>query len=237
MKLYPKFIVYLIFLHILFPESIRAQIGVKLGTTVSNFYYSDNLSPKFDYDTDLRPYLGYDIEFAQLSSQKPIISPYLSAYYTFQLSSRFGLQPELSFTQKGVNFSHSDYEKIIYKVRISYIEIPLSFFYQFIQKEKSISELYFGGYGAFKIRAIKEVAAHNTSTEKKHVNNVNAFEGGLHFGANYKHKFCENFFLIDFRIFIGLSDIFSMPDDWTSIYFDTQKTKTTGFNLTLGYEF
>lgn len=235
----PRFTL-LIFIVVLFvfSKNVNGQIGVKIGSTASSFYYTDIIpNPYQDFDIDLRPYLGYDIELAQTSDQKPLFSPYFSIFYTFNLAKRLGLRPELDFTQKGVNFSQFDYERIIYKVRISYIEIPLSLTYQFLQKEKSISEFYFGGYAAIKINAVKKVASHNSSIEKTNLNSAKIFEGGIHLGVNYKHMFFNKIFLIDLRVFMGLNNMFEMPEDWTSIYYDTQKIKITGINLSVGYEF
>jgi hypothetical protein len=220
-----------------FSASISAQIGIKVGTTASTFYYSDHLNPKIEYDVDLRPVLGYDIEFVQLGSQKPIISPFLGVYYQFKLSPKLSIQPELCFHQKGVNFNQFEFERIIYQVRISYLEMPLSIACHINQNEKMASDLYFGGYGAIKMNAIKKVATHNEPVEKKKINSVNTFVGGIHIGVNYKRKLFEKFFLIDFRVFLGLSDLFEMPETWTNTYFDLQKTKTAGIHLTLGYVF
>jgi hypothetical protein len=220
------------------PETTEAQIGVKLGTTISSFNYTDKeMSPNIGYDIDLRPYLGYDIEWAQLGSQKPVYSPFIGVYYNYQISNRFGLRPELSFTQKGVNFSQSDYERVIFKVKISYLEIPVSVTFKFVKKDKFVSELYLGGYGAFKINAVKQVATHNSEVEKTQINCVENFEAGIHFGFSFKFMMFEKFFLFDIRSFIGLTDIFYMPDDQPGLYHETQKTKNTGFNLTVGYEF
>jgi hypothetical protein len=217
-----------------FSKNVNAQLGIKIGTTASSFYYTDiNPVPYKGFDIDLRPYLGFDIELVQTGDQKPLFSPYVSVFYTFNLTKRLGLRPELGFTQKGVNFSQFDYERIIYKVKISYIEIPLSVTYQILQKENSISELYFGGYAAYRINAIKKVASNNSSIKKIKVNSVSNFDTGLHLGVNYKHKF----FLIDFRFFMGLNNIFEKPENWTNIYFSTQKTKITGINISVGYEF
>ncbi len=58
-----------------FSKYTNAQFGVKLGTTISNFYYTDKeIDPYIGYDIDLRPYLGYDIEWVQLGEQKPLVS-------------------------------------------------------------------------------------------------------------------------------------------------------------------
>ncbi len=219
-------------------SATKAQPGIKLGGTISNFYYTDKeMNPYLAFDIDLRPYLGYDIEGAQLGEQKPVIYPYLGVYYNFQFSKRFGLRPEICFTQKGVSFSQSEYEDVVYKVKISYLEVPLSVGYAFIQKEKFMSEIYLGGYAAFKIKAVKKVGTHYTEPEKTELNSVENFDAGIHLGLNLKFKFFEKFFLFDMRVFQGLTNIFYMPQDYPSMYFETQKTKITGFNLTLGYEF
>jgi len=240
MKLLKVSIAHIICIYILciFPVTTEAQIGVKLGTTISNFYYTDTeINPNIGYDIDLRPYLGYDIEWVQLGDQKPVFSPFFGVYYNFQILNRFGLRPELSFTQKGVSFSQSDYESIVYKVKISYLEIPLSIAYKFIKKDKFVSELYLGGYGAFKINAVKKVASNNSEVEKSQIECVENFEAGIHIGLNFKYKIFEKFILFDFRYFLGLSNIFYMPENQPKLYYDTQKTKITGINLTVGYEF
>lgn len=221
-----------------FPEVSMAQFGAKLGTTISSFYYTDKeMNPNLSYDIDLRPYLGYDIEWVQLGNQKPVVYAYLGAYYNYKFSNRFGLRPEVSFTQKGVSFSQSEYESIIYKVKISYLEVPLSIAYKIIKKEKFESELYLGGYGAFKLNAVKRVAFHNSSTETTNLSTVEKFDAGIHFGMNFKYKLFEKFVLLDIRVFQGLMDIFNMPEDQPILYHTTQKTKTTGLYITLGYEF
>lgn len=236
-KILTTFFVYS-FLVCVFPVTSNAQFGVKLGTTFSNFYYTDKtMNPDLTFEVDLRPYLGYDVYWVQLGKQKAVYSPFIGVCYNYQFSKRFSLQPALSFTQKGVSFSQFEYERVIYKVKISYLEIPLSIAYKFIKKEKFISEMYLGGFGAFKLKAIKKVAVGASPTEKIKIDNVNNFDAGIHFGLTFKYRLAEDFLLLDFRIFNGFSDIFYMPDDQPELYHSTQKTKITGFNLTLGYEF
>lgn len=229
--------IFIIILSIL-PGTIKAQIGIKLGTTISNFYYTDkNMDPYIGFDIDLRPYLGYDIEGPQLGDQKPLVSPFVSVYYNFKLSNRFVLRPEISYTQKGVNFSQFEYERVTYKVIINYLEIPLSIAYQFIKKEKFITALYLGGFAAFNMGAVKKVANHNSPVEKTKIENAKKVDAGINLGLTFKYKIGEDFILLDLRLFEGLSDIFHMPDDQVKLYYSTQKTKITGVNITLGYEF
>jgi len=117
------------------------------------------------------------------------------------------------------------------------LEIPLSIGYQFIKKEKFISDLYMGGYGAFKINAVKKVAINNSELVSTQLNSVQNIDAGLHFGLNFRYKISEKFLLFDIRYFTGLSNIFYMPEDQIKLYHSTPKTKLLGLNLTLGYEF
>ncbi len=221
-----------------FSKTAGAQYGIKTGTMVSNFYYTGcSPTPYIGYDIDLSPFLGYDIKLVQAEPQKPLFSYYISIYRSFYLTEKFGLRPELSFAQKGVDFSQNEYERVIYKVRISYLEIPLSAIYQLRQTEKAEWEIYAGGYGALKLNAIKLVSTLTSEEYRQKVNAVNLFDGGLHLGANYKHRFLNNLLFVDFRVFIGLCNIFESPQDWTSTYFETPETKITGLSLSVGYEF
>jgi len=85
--------------------------------------------------------------------------------------------------------------------------------------------------------AVKKVAFHNSSITKTQIKNVENFEAGLHFGINYKRKIFDKCILFDVRFFQGLSDIFYMQENQPKLYFNTQKTKISGLNLTIGYEF
>ena len=123
------------------------------------------------------------------------------------------------------------------KVKTSYVEIPLSLVYPFLNKEKYIGELYLGGYGALKIHAVKKTAAHKSSIEKANIENVRRLESGIHIGFNFKRKISENFFLIDFRSFYGLSNVFEIPENQVRMYQEVQKVSHAGFILSLGYEF
>jgi hypothetical protein len=215
------------------------QTGIKAGINISNFYYTDiPPEPYKDYDIDLRPYLGYDIRTIQTGDQKPLFSPYLGFYYSFQISRQWILRPELAYTRKGVSFNQNEFEKIIYKVLINYLEIPVSFSYIVHENQDRITELYFGGYMAYSLRAVKKTAFHDASPEKTELTSVNNFDGGFHMGGNYHWKLSDNYpVFVDLRIVLGLTNIFSLPEDWTKMYFNTQETKITAIQLTAGYEF
>ena len=112
-------------------------------------------------------------------------------YYNFEITTRLSLLPEISFVQKGVDFSSSEYERVIYKVKISYLEISVSFDYSFIMKEKFNSSLYMGGYGAFKLNAVKKTALNDEDVTTAQLDQVKSFEAGIQFGLNFRYKVAE----------------------------------------------
>lgn len=175
---------------------VRAQVGFKIGVSTSTFYYPGNSPTPYDgYDVDLRPYLGYDVELVQTNPQKPLLSPHISAYSRIKLSDRSFFQPEVIFSQKGVAFSNSRYENIIYKVKINYLEIPLSLSYQYLQKEKIVSNCYVGGFSAYRIGATKRTAFHNIPTQKTTLESVKDFDFGIHAGCRFKISSQKSFFI------------------------------------------
>ena len=215
----------------------EGHFGIKIGSAVSNLYYTaTNSDPQSGLEIDLSPYLGYDVKWVQLAPQKALLAPYISIYYDKKLTDKISLRPEISFVKKGLSFSQYKYERIIYKVEISYLEIPLSLVYKLFQGKRTISEIYFGGYGAFKVDSVKKVAYHDSPIEKIQINTVNNFDWGIHLGAGYKRKIYKKTLIFDIRVFLGFIDVFSLPDSGTQKYFSTQKTKNTGAYLTLGYE-
>lgn len=217
---------------------IKAQYGVRAGISIANFYYpNQGPDPDISYDIDLRPYLGYDIAWVQLGKQKPIVGPYLSVYRLYPLAQRLILSAELAFTQKGVNFSQSTYEKIKYKVRITYLEIPVLLSYEFIQREKWILGIGGGLYGALSLAARKKVETHNTGMQTSQIENASRFISGLSVALNNKYKLQSHFIAVNLRVFWDLTDALEIPEDQIDIYHHIQDVRNAGFFLTLGYEF
>jgi len=217
--------------------SSHAQYGIKLGMTGSSFYYpNQGPDPHLSFDIDLRPYLGYDVEWIQLGDQKPLYAPYLSIYRSFNLANRFTIQPEIGITQKGVNFSQYEFEEVIYKVKITYIDIPVSINYTWLLKEKIESKIYVGGFADIKLKAVKIVES-LTANYKETLRNVNTFNFGINYGISFKFKLAEQFFLLDLRGYSGLSNAMYISDDQVPMYHEIQDVRITGINILLGYEF
>jgi hypothetical protein len=222
-----------------FPMRMLAStIGIKLGVTASTFHYTDReMDPYIDFDVDLRPYLGYDIEWVQLGEQKPLFAPFASCYYDYKFADKFFLRPEVGIMQKGVVFNQYIYERIIYEVKITYLQIPLTIGYQVMNKDHFIVEFYMGGSGALKLNASKKVGYHNSNIQHFKINNVRNYDFSLLFGLDVKWKLFDKYFMFDIQTFIGLTDIFYPIENQSQLYQHTQKTKNTGLTLSLGYEF
>ena len=235
-----NFILRLIFL-IVFTNTFNClygQFGLKAGISISNFYYpNQGPVPNLSYEVDLRPYFGYDIESVQLGEQKALPGFYISGYYEFNLTHWFSLQPELSFVQKGTNFSQHDYEDITYKIRINYLEIPLLIGFKYINKEKIESKFYMGGHASFRLSALKIVGTHNSEVTTTRLNNANAAVFGIDFGNILKYNIKKGFLILDLRAVIDVSDAFFIPDDQIRIYHKIQDIRTTGLYISVGYEF
>jgi len=215
-----------------------AQFGFKAGISISNLSYTDEgPDPNLDLEIDLRPYLGYDIYWIQLGEQGPLLSPYISIFYDFEINRRVSLLPEISFLQKGVDFSTSEYERVIYKVKISYLEMPVSIDYAFILKEAFHSSLYFGGYAALKLNAVKKTAINNKNVSTTQLTQVKSFDGGIQFGLNFKYNLKDNYLLLDIRFSRGLSDVFTSPDDQVNLYHEIQNSRNNTSIISLGYGF
>lgn len=218
--------------------SLEAQIGIKAGISISNFSYSNQgPNPDLSLEIDLRPYLGYDIYWIQLGEQGPLLSPYLSVYYQFEISKRLSLLPEISFLQKGVDFSTIEYERIVYKVKVNYLEIPISLDYAFILKERFHSSLYFGGYGAVKLQAVKKTAINNEDVTTTQLEQVKGFDGGIQFGLGFRYFLANNYLLLDIRFSRGMSDVFSIPEDQIRLYHQIQNSRNNTSIITVGYGF
>lgn len=221
-----------------FTNTLPAQIGLKMGLSISNFKYDGgSFTPYQGYEADLRPYLGYDIEWVQLTDQKPNLGPYLGVYYAFAFAKRFSIQPELSFTQKGVNFSQAEYQNIKYKVKINYLELPLSVTCNYLIKEKFIGALYAGGFGSIRLNAVKKIETPYTELSKTSLDNAKSFEGGVHMGLNFKYAVSDQLLFLDIKYCHGLSDVFYANDDQIRIYEEAQNVRNLGLNFSIGYEF
>lgn len=222
-----------------FAQNILASsIGVKLGVTASAFNYTDRVMyPYIAFDIDLRPYLGYDIKWVQLGKQKPLLAPFVSCFFNYKLTDRFFLRPEIGITQKGVVFNQNDYERIIYEVKITCLQIPLILGYQVVNKEHFIAELYLGGAGALKLDVYKNVAHHNSKIQHHDLDNVRNYDFSLLLGFDFKWKLFDKYFMFDVQGFFGLTDIFYPIENQAQLYHRTQKTKNAGLSLSLGYEF
>jgi len=238
MKLFKCTLFGLVFFNLGFPSPGTAQVGIRLGVDISSFYYTDlNLDPDFDYEVDLRPYLGYDIRWVQFGAQKPVYYPSFGVFYKHRISNRFHFQQELVFKSKGVSFDQNSYNDIIYNVKINSLEYPVSLLYQPVRKENFILSLLLGGFGSYNVSAIKKTKSPIDDTvNKRPIKTIKNFDGGIHTGMVFSPKIHGKFIHFNLKIYMGLSDIFKQDSLGVNIYHSTQKTKITGIKFSIAYE-
>lgn len=162
--------------------------------------------------------------------------PLFSCYFDYKFAGRFFLRPEVGITQKGVVFNQYDYERIIYEVKITYLQFPLTLGYQVVSKDHFIVELNAGTAGAFKLNAFKNVGSPSSHDHHIKLKNIRNYDFSLLVGFNVKWKLWEKYFLFDVTSFIGLTNILNPIDTKVHLYSHTQKTKNAGLVLSLGYE-
>lgn len=219
-------------------NTVASPIGLKLGIAASSFNYTDRgMDPYLGLDIDLRPYLGYDIQWVQLGDQNPLYAPFVSLCYSLKFSDKLFLRPEIGITQKGVNFNQFDYQRTIYEVRITYLNNSLALGYQLLNNYRFALEAYGGGTGALKLDAYKKVAHHQSPIEKQSLDNVRNYDFSLFLGIDVKWKIFNKNLMLDIQSFYGLTNIFYPIKNQPQLYRHTQQTKNAGLLLSLGYEF
>ena len=226
-----------LFISLFLPIIGEAQYSIKVGTTASTFYYVGDMPiPDDGYDVDLRPYTGYDIAWVQASPQSPLFAWHLGISRLYTLTNKLNIEPEISFSQKGVAFRHRAYAAIHYRVKINYVEVPISLTYPYLQKDKSKGYIHCGVYGAYGINGIKRVTLTDASSYRTRLTSVKHFDAGIHLGIQYAYRIRGQYVSLQVRLIAGLCDVSEIPRDWTNLYYETHKTKNAGLQISIGYE-
>lgn len=221
-----------------FTLNTRAQVGISGGVALSSFNYSgDGLIPYIGYDIDLRPHLGYDVQWAQLGKQKPLLAPWLSVDWQYPILSRLTLKTALAFTQKGVSFNQHDYEEITFLVRISYLEVPVLLSFDYIKHPRFSAGISGGLYGALAVDARKKTEAFGTGVKVSKLENARNIVSGLVLGLEFSQKIKEQVIKLSLEAFTDINDALLVPEDQVVLYHEVQKVKNAGMYIKLGYDF
>lgn len=169
------------------------ELGVKAGVNLSNWKDSGGIFT---------------------SNKKARTAFHFGVYATFDLGETFALQPELLYSQKGVNFSDSDVE-----YNLTYLDIPIMFKY----KLSDSFSLEVGPQLGFLMGAEIENAL-GTTDAKEFFQNV---EYAAALGTSYKTNMGLTFGL---RYNLGLSNVIAIDGI-------TSEIKNNVFQFSLAYSF
>ena len=209
----------------LFLSSASAQIGIKGGIGVSDIGFKK---------WGQTPYLSYEVD--QLEHAKPLLTYQFGGFYIFQFGERWELQPELLFITKGLNYNKEFlYDDIIYKINISYLEIPILMKYKISKRKKMETALFLGSYVAQKLRA-RKITEFEGVREKVKVSNVKSNDLGILSGCSLDFLKVMN---IDFRISYSLINVVETLPDHVPEYGKHAKDYARNINtsLSVGYRF
>jgi hypothetical protein len=126
-----------------FVGSVKAQMGIKFGASVSDIVFADEGTAAF---------LGYEADF--MDHRLPYSSFQGGLFGTFELSKRLDLQPELLLVRRGLDYSSQYlYDDIFYRIKIHYLHLPVLIQYKLNLEKNGRSVLYTGPYASRKLQA------------------------------------------------------------------------------------
>ena len=209
------------------------QFGIKAGVALSGYQPLQNLSS--EYTHDYRPFLGYEVEWIQNDEGSPDFGLQLGIFYTHTISKYFAIQPELFYSQRGINFYKIEQYNISYNLNVSYLEIPVLFKYKLPFEWTVTPTILAGPYAAFKLSANRTLNIWEDSSTKS-VPGVKNFDYGLVFALNFELAELYPSPLLEIRFNLGLANTMQQPEEFVSLYEDPGTVKLYSLSLVTGIE-
>ena len=205
---------------------LSAEIGVKGGMSLSGLQSATG---------DYRHVLGYELD--GLSGGRVLKGFQAGLFRTFDLSRRFQVQPEISFALRGGNGGTTYlYDDIVFKVNISYVEVPLILKYKIVAGRTFSSAVCAGPYAALKLKAEKRTRIWKEE-ETTPLPNVRSFDYGVILGLTVEHAFGSGRALLDLRSGVGLNDIMDVLPETIPLYPDKDHIRNLYVSVLVGYAF
>lgn len=219
------------FVFLISSSFVFAHIGIKAGMSISGLL----LSSEREYN-DYRPFLGYEVAWLQNEDAPPRFGLQVGVFYVVDISKYFTLQPELFYAARGLNFANSFLDDTAYRVKISYLELPLNMHYKLLSKNSFKLSLFTGPYFALKLSARKVVQTWKKEEITK-LDNVKNFDYGSVFGTSVEFRPLNQQLSLDLRLNFGLASIMKTLEGGTRLYDDAGAVKNISFIILAGYKF
>jgi hypothetical protein len=205
-----------------------AQIGVKVGLGVSDIGFKNE---------GQIPYLGYEIN--SIEHRLPLLTYQIGAFANFEVSDKIGFQPELLYVTQGLDYSTNFlYDDVTYKIKSSYLQLPLLFKYRTAIKKKKQSGILVGPYAAIKLKG-KRIIEMEGSREKTEVTNLKQTDLGIIAGYAFDFNLASKKMLLEIRTGYSLINMMDRIDGYIPSYYGPKKEYARNISITVSaqYEF
>ena len=221
-----KYIIPIIVTFLLVALPLRSQVGIKGGPALSDII--------FEVEGQI-PYLGYGTN--SLSHKLPYLNYQFGIFKTYQITDKIGIQPEILYAKKGLNYSTEYiYDDIKYFIKIHYLELPLLLKFDFTKEPGNHFAFLIGPYFSYAFDNIRYINTEN-QIQKEKMTNIKKFDWGLAASISYNFAIQQNKFIVDFRITYGLTDMMEFADGYIKEYYgpDEGRARNVNLALTFGY--
>ncbi|UCG42027.1 MAG: PorT family protein [candidate division WOR-3 bacterium] len=203
----------------------QAGLGVRAGAAVSGLLASDE---------DFRPYLGYEVEMLQTVGY-PQYGPQLSVTWDAGLLGFLTLRPELGFVQRGYHLNLIRPYNSSYKVRISYLEMPVLFRVG-LPRGGVRPGVYVGPFAAYRLDAAGTLV-YRGEPDTRILETVRQFDYGLVFGIDSDIAAGIGRLVLDARLNWGLADVMYPARGHIPVLETPGRVQVLSLGLMTGYRF
>ena len=213
----------LLILHV---PCVIAQVGVKAGLGVSDIGFKKE---------GQIPYLGYEIN--SIEHRLPLLTYQIGAFANFEVSERIGFQPELLYVTQGLDYSTTYlYDDVTYKIKSSYLQLPLLFKYRTAVKKNKPSGIMVGPYAAIKLKG-KRITEIEGLREKTEVTNLKQTDLGVIVGYAFDFNLASKKMLLEIRTGYSLINMMDRIDGYIPNYNGPKKEYARNINITVAVQY
>jgi len=212
-----------------------AQWGIKGGPAISGFKptHSDN---RYLSGEDLRPFLGYEVDWIQHGSYYPVLDFQIGATYSVRLSKSFALQPELYYARRGYQLGYKELYDTLYCLNTTYIQLPLLLQARLPVDWAVRPYLLLGPYIAVNLSAERTLNILETK-DTKSLPNMKRFDFGLVVALGGEFSAWSRSLALEMRLNWGLAGVMDQFEDSLELWDDPGKLQVVSLNLLLSFRF
>lgn len=209
---------------------MRKCLIIILGIFLALALYQNVFSDKYGIKGGLNFAYVSNVEAAPGLDHSRHTGLIFGGFYRFDLNDIFALQPEVYYSQKGMQVSGTiSGTQVTGKDLLYYIEIPVLMKVKIPAKGKFIPSLFAGPYASYLLIAKEKSEWNGESGEKNITDDLKVLDFGLAFGANLDYEIGKGSIILDVRYSLGLLKIQKEGDEPDS--------KNSSLTVMMGYAF